>query len=262
MSDKAVQCPNCGVPIKIVFELLREQEQELKQEIDKEETVRAEIKDNRIFLCDGIKYDLSEIYQRHHDYCYDEHEQLKPYDAQDLKKFIQTLYDDILSMIPSLTYDEVAEMRNYFLWEKTVPISLEDLHDWIDEHKAATNKLVKDRLAEEVEQSSKSETLCCPRCGSTAVSIGQRGFSILYGFWGSNKTVNRCGRCVTHGNQNGNLQLVKIARLPKGGLNFYSRKTYINAYFRPKYNSIIKYKPAIRYQNCRSAFAKAYLLTK
>ena len=35
----------------------------------------------------------------------------------------------------------------------------------------------------------------CPRCGSTAITTGQRGFSIVTGFLGSNKTVNRCGKC-------------------------------------------------------------------
>ena len=39
------------------------------------------------------------------------------------------------------------------------------------------------------------ETLRCPRCNSTLVTTGQRGFSIWTGFWGSNKTVNRCGKC-------------------------------------------------------------------
>ena len=35
----------------------------------------------------------------------------------------------------------------------------------------------------------------CPRCGSTQVAIGQRGYSFITGFLGSNKTVNRCGKC-------------------------------------------------------------------
>ncbi len=35
----------------------------------------------------------------------------------------------------------------------------------------------------------------CPHCGSTAITTGQRGFSFLTGFLGSNKTVNRCGKC-------------------------------------------------------------------
>lgn len=38
-------------------------------------------------------------------------------------------------------------------------------------------------------------TIICPHCGSTAVTTGQKGFSLFTGFWGSNKTVNRCGKC-------------------------------------------------------------------
>ncbi len=37
--------------------------------------------------------------------------------------------------------------------------------------------------------------LTCPRCGSASITTGQRGFSLLTGFLGSNKTVNRCGSC-------------------------------------------------------------------
>lgn len=40
-----------------------------------------------------------------------------------------------------------------------------------------------------------NKPLLCPRCGSTAITTGQRGFSLLFGFLGSNKTVNRCGKC-------------------------------------------------------------------
>ncbi len=35
----------------------------------------------------------------------------------------------------------------------------------------------------------------CPRCGSTQVVIGQRGYSIVSGLLGSQKTTNRCGKC-------------------------------------------------------------------
>lgn len=35
----------------------------------------------------------------------------------------------------------------------------------------------------------------CPKCGSTSVSTGARGFSIWTGFLGSGKTVNRCAKC-------------------------------------------------------------------
>lgn len=35
----------------------------------------------------------------------------------------------------------------------------------------------------------------CPKCGSTAITSGQRGYSFFTGFLGSNKTVNRCANC-------------------------------------------------------------------
>ena len=35
----------------------------------------------------------------------------------------------------------------------------------------------------------------CPKCGSTAITTGQRGFSLVTGFIGSNKTMNRCANC-------------------------------------------------------------------
>lgn len=34
-----------------------------------------------------------------------------------------------------------------------------------------------------------------PRCGSTQITTGQRGYSLLTGFLGSNKTVNRYANC-------------------------------------------------------------------
>jgi predicted nucleic-acid-binding Zn-ribbon protein len=37
--------------------------------------------------------------------------------------------------------------------------------------------------------------IICPKCGSTAITTGARGFTLMTGFIGSNKTVNRCGKC-------------------------------------------------------------------
>lgn len=46
-----------------------------------------------------------------------------------------------------------------------------------------------------VSMSAAKNTLKCPKCGSTAVSTGQRGFSLLTGFIGVGQTMNRCGKC-------------------------------------------------------------------
>lgn len=35
----------------------------------------------------------------------------------------------------------------------------------------------------------------CPRCGSTSISTGSRGWKWTTGFIGSGKTVNRCANC-------------------------------------------------------------------
>ena len=35
----------------------------------------------------------------------------------------------------------------------------------------------------------------CPKCGSTSIAVGQKGYSFWTGFLGSNKTVNRCSNC-------------------------------------------------------------------
>lgn len=35
----------------------------------------------------------------------------------------------------------------------------------------------------------------CPKCSSDRITTGSRGYSLLTGFIGSNKTVNRCANC-------------------------------------------------------------------
>lgn len=51
-------------------------------------------------------------------------------------------------------------------------------------------------LDEKIKQVYKDlQTLKCPRCHSTSITTGQKGFSFVTGFLGSNKTVNRCGKC-------------------------------------------------------------------
>lgn len=41
----------------------------------------------------------------------------------------------------------------------------------------------------------KANTVRCPKCGSTNITAGQRGYSLLTGFVGSGSTVNRCANC-------------------------------------------------------------------
>ena len=41
----------------------------------------------------------------------------------------------------------------------------------------------------------RGKSLKCPRCKSTAITTGTKGYGLVRGFLGSNKTVNRCGSC-------------------------------------------------------------------
>ena len=46
-----------------------------------------------------------------------------------------------------------------------------------------------------LENQTNSNTVTCPRCGSTQITTGQRGWKLTTGFLGSSKTVNRCAKC-------------------------------------------------------------------
>lgn len=59
----------------------------------------------------------------------------------------------------------------------------------MEEQKNAEN------LARQAKIEREQNTVRCPRCGSTQITTGQRGYSLFSGFLGSNKTVNRCANC-------------------------------------------------------------------
>lgn len=50
-------------------------------------------------------------------------------------------------------------------------------------------------LAQKREELKKQGIPSCPKCGSTYITAGARGYSVVSGFVGSGKTVNRCANC-------------------------------------------------------------------
>lgn len=65
----------------------------------------------------------------------------------------------------------------------------------IAEEYKASKKLKKMKKEKRKNFEANKNKLHCPKCNSTNVTTGQRGYSFLTGFLGSNKTVNRCGNC-------------------------------------------------------------------
>lgn len=56
-------------------------------------------------------------------------------------------------------------------------------------------KEFKASLLDDTEEEYEEPKIRCPKCNSTNITTGQRGYSFLTGFLGSNKTMNRCGNC-------------------------------------------------------------------
>ena len=52
-----------------------------------------------------------------------------------------------------------------------------------------------DDKSNQIAVAKEANKIRCPRCGSTQITTGQRGFSFWTGFIGANKTVNRCAKC-------------------------------------------------------------------
>ena len=57
------------------------------------------------------------------------------------------------------------------------------------------NQAKAQREAEKRTEEQAANQVKCPKCGSTQITTGQRGYSLITGFLGSNKTVNRCAKC-------------------------------------------------------------------
>lgn len=62
------------------------------------------------------------------------------------------------------------------------------LHIMLEKHTTVDNR-------NKVVETKTTNTPKCPKCGSTSITAGQRGYKLLTGFLGSNKTVNRCANC-------------------------------------------------------------------
>ncbi len=76
-------------------------------------------------------------------------------------------------------YNAMVELKKNDIIEYNLKMS--QFRSQVEQQKAST--------------SQKANTVRCPRCGSTNITAGQRGYSILTGFVGSGRTVNRCANC-------------------------------------------------------------------
>ena len=88
-------------------------------------------------------------------------------------------------VVRQMTYAECAKIQQQFEELQATAIVVPDSEANETAHTAQPSP----RL------SSNPNTVSCPRCGSTQITTGQRGYKLLTGFLGSSKTVNRCANC-------------------------------------------------------------------
>lgn len=77
--------------------------------------------------------------------------------------------------------------KTIILYKKYVAINNRNMKQPTKEEKEKFHKFLEDFNA-----------IKCPKCGSKNITTSKRGFSIITGFIGANKTVNRCAKCGHH----------------------------------------------------------------
>ena len=101
-------------------------------------------------------------------------------------------------------FDRITEYGNYSVDFLLAMIDLKknDIIQYTNQMNAVnakaeeeSQKRYNEYLAKKKAEEEEKNTIRCPKCGSTQITTGQRGYSLFSGFLGSNKTVNRCAAC-------------------------------------------------------------------
>ena len=175
-----IHCPECGeeissfadVCIHCGFPIGRQ-----KQE--------REFDDDNICLIDGKEFDLSEFKE----YIIDLSNTIGYVSDEEKEKLTNTLHE----YCDHVSKEFVRRLIQIMIDTKAVPQKHESFSyrkglQWEEERKQ--NAAIRKHREEETRH-----LLHCPKCNSTNISTGSRGYSMMWGFIGSGKTVNRCGSC-------------------------------------------------------------------
>lgn len=117
--------------------------------------------ENTICIINGRTHDLSDIKKR-----------LLSVNKSDSKE-INKIIDDLYYIAGNISIYTASDICKLIIDTRKVP------KIYVDEKHTKSNK----------------NQIYCPKCKSTQITTGARGFSIVSGFIGANKTVNRCAKC-------------------------------------------------------------------
>lgn len=168
ISDKATACIYCGFPIA-----------EFTTNIT---TDKIEEPSNSCCTINGVCLDLHEFLEYVND-CFHEHNCVTQDERNEL---IECLAEDC----DHVGITTVAKIIDIIINTQKIPEIYETFgyKKWME--REAEEAARKEKL------SSMQESLPrCPKCDSTSITTGARGYSMVWGFIGSGKTVNRCANC-------------------------------------------------------------------
>ena len=234
VSSYAETCPHCGYPIKeysekIVFE------SEVKRLINKIIPFEYKCPEPRVRVCikcgAPYQYDTNPSYKYHNQpncdcgigkyhfpsidvdypraqlyecdtelYIYEDcvlAHNIGDIDSPEFQEMLEDLRSNIKKIENRHSITIKKQCPDEYFYGKEFFTSKEE-HDYIVKkapyswHNSHSNQLISNTIEPKL---STPSPLKCPRCGSTSISTGARGFSWITGFLGSSKTVNRCGNC-------------------------------------------------------------------
>ena len=161
ISDKSKQCINCG------FQLDNIEETKQADSLYKLALVnynKGKGAKTASLLRDLTQRTLSDVYNGMH---------ILPYE-----------------FLSGINYERAVEIQNIF---KAVDAEVQLIVDESGQPNQFVNYMYFNY--DNIEKPKDKNTIQCPKCGSTAITTGQRGFSLVTGFIGSSKTMNRCANC-------------------------------------------------------------------
>lgn len=153
-----IKCPECG---KDVSDKARAC---IHCGFPLDEYITSAKMETNICIIDGVKYDMSD---------------LKSYVLSKQRRQEVSIYNksqELIKMIPGFSILAAANLMLEIEKTGEVPLTFN---------------------AEQYAIKFKEDDglIHCPRCDSTNVVTGQRGYSMMWGFIGSNRTMNRCAKC-------------------------------------------------------------------
>ena len=158
ISDKSTQCIHCGYPIKGIYEK-KYYTLFINEYLGETEKEINKQRNSSIKLMLNYRYSIKQAAQL----------------TVDLPK----------TFLDGIEYDNIDFIVNQF---KSIGCVITYKESNITTRNIINSKIENLRLGDK-------GSVICPRCYSTSITTGKRGFSMITGFIGSEKTVNRCSKC-------------------------------------------------------------------